>query len=562
MRRIEISTGDFLKNAGIVGLKYLLDNSEADEGIVYGITDDEQGLWIDSEYIENADWTQLYFNAFVKKYGSSTAYQAVLDKIDNILEKLENENWDISCKENLKFIKEELKFINEKLLSNSYKSGFENIRQDIENPDVYELLKSSKLKENMEKEDLHKRLQDLKNFLKQPLCKETFSMKSIIYNYINRFWDNKSFLLIANASKDMKKIFDADFSEPLKLYVKKEDKKSKDMCIDCNRQIDSKDRVPIAFMKEQADDLNRKRSAFWNCKVDAYLCPICAFIYSLVPLGFTLVGKTFVFVNMNQNVTQLLTVNPSSGKLVYTAQQEENEKYSSWVARTIDLLLQEKSKELGNIQVVTRGIGENERYTFDIMPRDILILFNDKDVRDDLDKLSKSPYVKVGKDFWNIHENVILNILRYHNQYKIINQLLKIAIENEAILFKARVIYDIQLKINLLQKNKKNGGELMNRYIIREKGYELRSVLLKAKGSNDDACIRGTIYQLLNALSVGNVEHFMEVIMRIYCSTKLQVPNTFIEFLKDRDTFVEYGYAFLLGLQGSHYEKKEEKIDE
>ncbi len=562
MRRIEISTGDFLKNAGIVGLKYLLDNSEADEGIVYGITDDGQSLWIDSEYIENADWTQLYFNAFVKKYGSSTAYQAVLDKIDNILEKLENENWDISCKENLKFIKEELKFINGKVLSNSYKSGFENIKQDIENSEVYELLKSSKLKENMEKEELHKRLQDLKNFLKQSLCKETFSMKSIIYNYINRFWDNKSFLLIANASKDMKKIFDADFSEPLKLYVKKEDKKSKDMCIDCNRQIDSKDRVSIAFMKEQADDLNRKRSAFWNCKVDAYLCPICAFIYSLVPLGFTLVGKTFVFVNMNQNVTQLLTVNPSSGKLVYTAQQEENEKYSSWVARTIDLLLQEKSKELGNIQIVTRGIGENERYTFDIMPRDILILFNDKDVRDDLDKLSKSPYVKVEKDFENIHEKVILNILRYHNQYKIINKLLRMAIEDKKTLFKVGLVYNIQLKINLLRKKEKNGGELMNRYMVREKGYELRNVLLKEKGSNDDACIRGTIYQLLNALSVGNVEHFMEVIMRIYCSTKLQVPNTFIEFLKDRDTFVEYGYAFLLGLQGSHYEKKEEKIDE
>lgn len=203
MRRIEISTGDFLKNAGIVGLKYLLDNSEADEGIVYGITDDEQSLWIDSEYIENADWTQLYFNAFVKKYGSSTAYQAVLDKIDNILEKLENENWDISCKENLKFIKEELKFINGKVLSNSYKSGFENIKQDIENSEVYELLKSSKLKENMEKEELHKRLQDLKNFLKQSLCKETFSMKSIIYNYINRFWDNKSFLLIAKDRKSV-----------------------------------------------------------------------------------------------------------------------------------------------------------------------------------------------------------------------------------------------------------------------------------------------------------------------------------------------------------------------
>ena len=565
MSKIEISTGDFLKNAGIVGLKYLLDNSDADEEIHYGITDDGQSLWIDSEYIENADWTQLYFDAFVKKYGSLTVYQAVLDKIDNILDKLENENWDISNKENLKFIKDELKFINDKLLSKKYKykSGVENIKQDIENPEVYELLENSKLKENMEKEQLHKRLQELQKFLKQPLCKETFSMKNIICDYIKCFWDNKSFLDNRNNSKkNMKKVFNADFSEPLKMYISKEHKNSKDMCIDCNGQINSNNRVSIAFMNGQADDLDRKRSAFWNCKVDAYLCPVCAFVYSLVPLGFTLVGKTFVFVNMNQNVTQLLMANPSSGKLVYTDQQEENEKYSSWIARTIDLLLQEKSKELGNIQVVTRGIGENDQYTFDIIPRDILILFNDEDIRKELDKLSKTPYVKVGKDFWNIHEEVILNILRYHNQYKMINQLLKMAIESEATLFKARVIYDIQLKINLLRKNKKSGGELMNRYMVREKGYELRNVLLKAKGSNDDACIRGTIYQLLNALSVGNVEHFMEVIMRIYCSTKLQVPSTFIEFLKGRDTFVEYGYAFLLGLQGSHYEKKEEKVND
>lgn len=102
----------------------------------------------------------------------------------------------------------------------------------------------------------------------------------------------------------------------------------------------------------------------------------------------------------------------------------------------------------------------------------------------------------------------------------------------------------------------------MNRYKVRDEGYELRKALLGAKGTEDDACIRGTIYQLLNALSVGNVEHFMEVVMRVYCSTKLKVPDAFIECLKDHDTFIEYGYAFLLGLQGSHREKKEEKVDE
>ena len=48
----------------------------------------------------------------------------------------------------------------------------------------------------------------------------------------------------------------------------------------------------------------------------------------------------------------------------------------------------------------------------------------------------------------------------------------------------------------------------MNRYAVRERGYELRNALLGAKGTSEDACIRGTIYQLLNALSVGNVESF------------------------------------------------------
>ena len=35
-------------------------------------------------------------------------------------------------------------------------------------------------------------------------------MKSIIYNYINRFWNSKSFLLRANAAKDMREMFEKD----------------------------------------------------------------------------------------------------------------------------------------------------------------------------------------------------------------------------------------------------------------------------------------------------------------------------------------------------------------
>lgn len=559
MEEMKIAIGDFLKNAGLVGLKYLLDESDAEEEIDYGITDDRQGIWLDRQFVISADWTDLYFKAFVKRYGPLTNYQAVLSKIDAILAKAEQDGWD------QKSCRDDLKFINDKMLSNSYQSGFANIKDFIENPEVYELLKTHKLKETMEKETLCARLRQFRIFLEQPLCEETFSMKSIIYNYINRFWDGKSFLLRANAAKDMRQSFDADFSEPFRRFAAAGHEKAKDRCIDCDEKIDAKEKVSIAFMKDQADDLTRKRSAFWNCKADAYLCPACAFVYSLAPLGFTLAGRTFVFVNMNQSIDLLWKANAPEGKLAGDLEQKEGEKYSSWIAGTINRLLQEKDRELGNIQVIARGMGENDRYTFDVISKDVLNLLNDKGIRQDLEQLGRYPYVKAGKEYWNVHENVILNLLRYHYQYGIVNKLLKMALEGDSYLLKAFFVYDIQLRADLARRKGKSenmGGELMNRYAVRESGFELRNALLGAKGTNDDACIRGTIYQLLNALSVGNIDRFMEVIMRVYCSTRLQVPNAFIKILEDKDTFTEYGYAFLLGLQGSHFEKKEEKVNE
>ena len=52
-------------------------------------------------------------------------------------------------------------------------------------------------------------------------------------------------------------------------------------------------------MNEVGDDFTRKRSAFWDCKVDAFLCPGCTFVYALSPLGFRLFVNKFVFMNIN-----------------------------------------------------------------------------------------------------------------------------------------------------------------------------------------------------------------------------------------------------------------------
>lgn len=541
--------GDFLKNAGIVGLKYLLDLSEADENIDYGISEDEQSLWIDKEFAQNADWTDMYFKALIEYYEPYTAYATVIQKIDDLIIVINKGKWKPED------VKDDLKYINDKLLSNSYKSGFENIRDKIEHPEVYELLMANKLKEKMQTDELLDRLKSLKNFLNQPLCEETFSMKSIIYNFVNRFWSEKSFLLRANAKKDMREVFEADFSKPLRAYLLANHNKSKDLCIDCNMPMDSKEKVSIAFMNEQADDLVRKRSSFWKFNVDAYLCPMCAYIYALAPLGFQLIGNNFMFMNVNCNMVELLKCNRKDNNIGLETEKKDEEKYSVWLAKTMDILLEEKTKELGNIQVIVRGRNAEDRYVFSIINKELLDIFCDDKIKKVLNNLSKHPFVKVEDEFINVHEKVIMNILNYRNQYSLLNMLLKNALDVKETIITAWFVYEVQFR-SMSIKNGDKGGKIMNRYSMRESGYELRKNLLDAKGTTDDECLRGMIYQLLNALSVKNIEHFMDIIMRVYCSTKLQVPDGFIRMLdnnKDNKVFQEYGYAFVLGLQGSHY---------
>lgn len=48
--------------------------------------------------------------------------------------------------------------------------------------------------------------------------------------------------------------------------------------------------------------------------MDAFLCPACAFVYALSPLGFCLFADKFVFVNINNNINVLIVANSKSGK--------------------------------------------------------------------------------------------------------------------------------------------------------------------------------------------------------------------------------------------------------
>nr|WP_317284038.1 Cas8a1 family CRISPR/Cas system-associated protein [uncultured Sellimonas sp.] len=552
MDRILITQGDFLKNAGIVGLKYMLKLAGAKENVDYEI--EGQNLWLERTFVETADWTDMYFHAFVEYFGPLTAYQRVMEKIDSCLEKIEKNIWMNNKEE-----KEDLAYINDKLLSNSYQAGYANIEIYIQNAQVYKNLKKSKLNVKISQEELQERLQELKKFLEQPLCRETFIMKSVIYTFINRFWDGKCFLLRANAKKDMRELFEEDFTKPLKKYLQSSHEKAKDLCIDCGSPMGNSEKVSIAFMKDMADDLTRKRSAFWNCKVDAFLCPMCAFVYAASPLGFQTYANKFVFINTNESIQALLVANRKMSKSQIEAEKEENETYSAWFARLMDTVLGEKTKELSNVQVILRGVRAEDQYMFSIIQREIVEILSDKMVKNGLEKLGVHPYIKMRNELMNVHETVILNILQYRDQYTLLNQLLKASIENPSVLSPVYWVYTVQLGTSITRRKEKNKerGIFMNRRKMQENGYKLRTELLKIKKTDTDECLRGTIYQLLNALAVGNQEKFMDIVIRLYGSCRgLLMPDGFVYMLGDKEAdkerFREYGYAFLLGFKGSY----------
>ena len=82
---IEILTGDFLKNSGIVAFIYLLKEDHAKENDDYII--DGNRLQVKKEYLKNTNLTNLYFHCMVKRYQNETPIPKVIEEIENILMK-------------------------------------------------------------------------------------------------------------------------------------------------------------------------------------------------------------------------------------------------------------------------------------------------------------------------------------------------------------------------------------------------------------------------------------------------------------------------------------------
>lgn len=558
--KIKIYMGDFRKNAGIVGLVFLLKTVEAKENKDYGISDEY--LWLDYEYAISRDWTDDYFKACITYFKEYVVYDEVISSIDFLLEYIPN---DKKAENKTETIKKQLDFINKKIFASSIKSGMESIQNETD-ISVYKDFEKNKLNIKTENKVLLDSLALLKEFLTQDSVKETFIMKNVIYNYINKIWDGISFLKRENAKKDMRQVFKEKFVSPLMEFWTSEQKKSDNFCIDCGKNIESKG-VPITFMVGTADDLGKKTSSFWNFKPDSYLCPECAFVYALAPMGFSVMDDNLIFVNTSDSIKSLIDSNSETSATKTKLNKVLEDKKNPWHERVMNLILQENYNQgLNNIQVITKGISETGKYSFIVINKEILKIFENLTVQMEL--LAKTPVYKINNEFLNIYNIALDNIFNYRKQYYLVNYLIRNSLNTESSIlnYPASLIFDIENCRYVMRKLKPKDkeGKEMSEYTndMNLNGTKLRKALKKNITGNFDDNMRGTVYQLLNALSVKNSRRFLDIVIRLYCSCQISIPNGFAEMLESTEEFEVRGYAFLLGLKSDGKVVKKEETKE
>ena len=624
MHSVKLTPGDFLKNAGNVGFLRLWEFICRDRGEEFKIVDE-----VPVEALPNEkELAQYIMNLYISEYAAESKVQKAFDKLDLFVERIESGrsldgDSDDSNYVDVDRIKDDVKLIVDALTAASIKSGFEGVKEQVKFCEVYEDFLKNKLPLPKSQADqqtvlavLKARIKSLQTFCKQPLVRQAFLFKSVAYNVINRFWSDKCFLLRANAKKNMATLIEDDFTKAFIQYVSKgRDAKLPKVavnCISCSGTISKmSDGVPISFMIDVVDDLARKTSTFWNHNPDAYLCPVCALIYSLAPLGFRQIDNgDFVFINSNASLETLWANNakkidvPRTSKVLPGFNEEvgDIEKEPDTVLRRVDAallkLLDDKSKILSNVQTIIRTKQENGdgfTYQFNIFDRDLLYLIHKErlpnsivpfpSIRSSLKQLAKHGYFKTKSgDYFNVYRHCLDNILAYRNQYNLLNMLILESLkkEDEKTKRENRKMLNFALvsvfRIQCLQTYHMSKGEendpMKNistwQFQASKEGASMRDMLLADAVGRENVAglapdrhyyiVCSVVYRLANALKTRNVEQFVDILIRLYSSCKESIPTVFMTALRNEDAFPLVGYAYLLGLKGAFYQSK--KSDE
>lgn len=547
----KVSLDTFLYNAGIVGFIQVLENSKSEIDKDYIIN--EQDLSISKKFLKKADLSQLYIDSMIKNFGDKSTISETFKNIDYLISKEGIEEKEFNSKINS---------IIDSLSSNSIKTGCETLQSNGLKIKIQENINNIK-KNKKDIDKIKKYLKEIQNdYRNNKEVKQTLLMKNIMYAKIQPFWSNKAFLNPQKSKKDLKNEFYETFEKPLKSII--EETKGKYNCITCGMQTSSS--MDTTFLFEVGVDTGRKKSAFWNCNPDSFICPICSFIYACSPLGFRDIGNLMFFINQNDSIKTLISMN-IAGRIIDEKKDAHYIAYNTIINKALD----EKMKELNSIQVIIRN---KNGYSFNTIGYDTLKII--KSIKGELEVISKS-YLIIPKDNrFDIYKICLENILNFRNQWNLIYLLLmnfeKDGEKGYTINYTVKTIFTIlkiQIKQNHIFREDINMNDKINlSYIACKSGDEMRRIIIGVNNDRNlldmeekeaDNKLRGLVYQLINSIHTSNIDLFLSNITRLYTGMNLTIPNIFTRIFERDEDFKEIGYAYVLGLKGAYYNNKEKE---
>lgn len=555
MSIIKIELSDWLKNAGIVGLVNIL---ESNYEFKNKIIKKSNYIEFDSSNLEN--FHELYFEYLIQKYKAFISIEKIVSKEDWIRDLLEK---DISEKE-LEDLNNYIKYVKERLKSASYKSAYEIIKDSNYNLlDISTILKEIKLKKTQNIGDINFEFREQCNSILEIVCylnktevRKVIAAKNVIYDVIQGFWSDVSFLNKNNSKNGMYECYKNDFTDPLKNYTEADLEKARITCFTCENKIQKLSK-PFAFditwITKMGVDGSRKSSHFWNYYSDANICPVCNLIYSCIPAGFSVINGRGLFINNNQSITNIISSNSITLNSGETLEELEEKSYFNIIDSMEQKSVEEAKSEVENIQIVKFNKNNSSRpYTFNVLSKDkLLIIKHNKKILEQL--LNKK--VKLAKDYYlNVYSAVLDRIYNGKNLFDLLDTLTRLRISGE---YKNSYVIYLLIKLNNNCMDMRGGSKVYYKDVEKFKDYgmNLKNVYGKEGGNK----IPGILYRLQNALKVKNEARFMDTLLNAYTSKKQMIPVDFIQALQDVDKFQTIGYAFLIGLQGMEVPNKNEE---
>ncbi|GET10146.1 type I-B CRISPR-associated protein Cas8b1/Cst1 [Ligilactobacillus agilis] len=568
------SQGDWLENAGIVGLARILGKD------CYSI--EGNSLLVKMEALNN--FAQNYFKFFINEYGRQTRlvritnegaakklakWQALdVDAVDPKVIYNQLENW---YKNYLKYYVDSGSFKKISSLAPpafDVKATLKECSQELKN---LKKLQKNKQEFNEALQQLVGKLLNFTNYFQHTKfnkldLKDYFMAKTLSYVVINNAWSGISFLNPQAKTADLYQDYEDTFVKPVIEYLKVDHQKDVYQCAACGRPL-KKQEYSYSFLNGLGYDVNRKTSNAWLFNNDQFMCPICRLMYTAVSAGFNYnMQHQGIFINQNQDIATLISVN---GKVLTELERavERKQLVSPWraFAQSFQEMFVDSSKySLADIQVVNYQDGQ---YSFNLVPKriaNVLKKANDKQafisssgqVFTLLSALN-SAYIKNfhGQSSASLYEEMLKRLLISMNLNSLISDTLQLKIvRNPDLHINVYQIYNL-IQINLLYFKEMSDLALTDEELKKMRG----SGKNLGEGYDNENKRQSLAYQLLQALKTQNNDQFMNLLLNAYLYQKKLVPKNFIRKMSSQEEFNQLGYAFIAGLIPNIEKPKEEK---